>query len=447
MGCRSLEDMIYWEIKYGGDARMNIGYACLTFSVPGTKFRVLRKKDVTEDRLREVIADNLDALERIIDYNGLHGIRLFRITSDLIPFGSSPINSLDWGTTFVDRWKGIGDKIRRLGIRVSMHPGQYTVLNSPDSQIVANAVADLEYHARVLDLLETDPSSKIILHVGGTYGNRKEAIGRFSRRFRELPGSVQRRLIIENDDRSYTIGEVLDLAKELGIPAVYDNLHDEINPTDPSVPPSEWIRRAASTWKPADGRQKIHYSQQAPGKPRGSHSDTILIDSFLDFVGEIADADIMLEVKDKDRSAIKCLNCLRPDREIKHLEGEWARYKYLVLEHDPKTYQDIRILLKDKTLYPVLAFYRAVEKALSAPVLPGHAQNALEHVAGYFSSKLPEKERASLQKSIEKARNGAVSIGSIKKRLLSMAEHFGEKYLLNTYYFGEDNALPQEDKE
>lgn len=424
---------------------MNIGYACLTFSVPGTKFRALRKKDITEARLREVVAENLTVLERIIDYNGSRGIHLFRITSDLIPFGSSPLNDIDWGEGFKEDWKRIGQKIRNLGIRVSMHPGQYTVLNSPDPQTVENAVADLVYHARVLDLLGTDTSSKIILHVGGTYGNRREALRRFASRFQALPETVRRRLILENDDRSFTIGEVLELATELGIPAVYDNLHDAINPTDQNVPPAEWIRRAASTWKPTDGRQKIHYSQQAPGKPRGSHSETILMDPFLDFVGEIADADIMLEVKDKDRSAIKCINCLRPDRDIKHLEEEWARYKYLVLEHDPKTYQEIRSLLKDKTQYPVLAFYRAVETALSIPVLPGHAQNALEHVAGYVSQKLPERERQSLQKSIQKARIGAVSIGSVKRRLMSIAAEFGEKYLLDSYYFGEDNPILQEE--
>jgi len=424
---------------------MNIGYACLTFSVPGTKFRALRKKDITEDRLREVVAENLEVLERIIDYNGSQGIRLFRITSDLIPFGSSPLNDIDWGEGFRESWTRIGGKIRDLGIRVSMHPGQYTVLNSPDPQTVENTVADLVYHARVLDLLGTDTSSKIILHVGGTYGDHREALRRFASRFHELPETVRCRLILENDDRSFTIGEVLELATELGIPAVYDNLHDEINPTDQNVSPAEWIRKAASTWKPTDGRQKIHYSQQAPGKPRGSHSETILMDPFLDFVGEIADADVMLEVKDKDRSAIKCINCLRPDRDIKHLEEEWARYKYLVLEHDPKTYQEIRSLLKDKTQYPVLAFYRAVEKALSLPVLPGHAQNALEHVAGYVSQKLPERERQSLQKSIQKARIGAVSIGSVKRRLMSMAAQFGEKYLLDSYYFGEDDPILQEE--
>ena len=426
---------------------MNIGYACLTLGVPGTEYRTLRLKDITHSKMREIIAANLDALEQVTEYNHSMGIRLFRITSDLIPFGSSPDNPVSWAEEYAEKFRQIGKKIHDYGIRVSMHPGQYTVLNSPNPDVVSRSIEDLIYHAKVLDALGTDSTSKIILHVGGTYGDRESAIGRFIDHHRKLPETVRRRLIIENDDRSFTIQEVLRIANELGIPAVFDNLHNEINPSAVSKTESEWVMEAGKTWKTSDGKQKLHYSQQDPSKQRGSHSFTIAIDPFLDFVGEIADADVMLEVKDKNWSAVKCWNCLRPDREIRHLEEEWARYKYLVLERDPQAYQAIRGLLKDKGTYPVLNFYRWIERALSKPVSLGHSMNALEHVAGYFKDTASEAEKKTIEKKLDKCRNGALSIDSMKRFLWDLACHHRVEYLIHSYFFVKKEQLSPTERE
>ncbi len=76
----------------------------------------------------------------------------------------------------------------------------------------------------------------------------------------------------------------------------------------------DWINECKKTWKEKDGFQKIHYSQQDPLKRTGSHSNTIKIDEFLDFYESLGrkDIDIMLEVKDKNLSALKCINCTSP---------------------------------------------------------------------------------------------------------------------------------------
>lgn len=426
---------------------MNIGYACLTLGVPGTEYRTLRQKDITPSKMREIIAANLDALERVTEYNHSMGIRLFRITSDLIPFGSSPENPVSWAEEYAEKFRQIGKKIHDYGIRVSMHPGQYTVLNSPNPDVVSRSIEDLIYHGKVLDALETDATSKIILHVGGTYGDREAAIRRFIDHHRGLPEAVRRRLIIENDDRSFTIQEVLRIANELGIPAVFDNLHNEINPSANPKTESEWVMEAGKTWKAPDGKQKLHYSQQDPSKQRGSHSFTIAIDPFLDFVGEIVDADVMLEVKDKNWSAVKCWNCLRPDREIKHLEAEWARYKYLVLERDPQAYQAIRGLLKEKNTYPVLNFYRWIERALAKPASLGHSMNALEHIAGYFKDLASETEKKTINKKMDKCRNGALSIDSAKRFFWDLAWQHHVDYLIHSYFFVKKEQLTPTERE
>lgn len=292
---------------------MRIGYACLTVGVPHTAFRSCLMKNANEQKLTEIIEHNLNSLDHILDYNVQNQIRLFRITSDLIPFGSSPVNQLAWPSLFAHRFLQLGEKIRQNGLRVSMHPGQYTVLNSPDPRVVRNAVADLAYHTQVLDLLGVSGAHKIILHIGGVYGDKPQAIQRFIANFNLLDPSIRQRLVIENDDRSYTIEDVLEISSRIQAPVVFDNLHHAANHADFADTEISRILACRKTWQPNDGLQKIHYSQQAAGKRSGAHSESIDLDAFMAFYQGLGglDLDIMLEVKDKNLSAIQCLQKLR----------------------------------------------------------------------------------------------------------------------------------------
>ncbi|MBP1743801.1 MAG: UV-endonuclease UvdE [Firmicutes bacterium] len=416
---------------------MKIGYACLTVGVPNTGMRTCTMKNARSERFIELIGNNLDSLENMIDYNIRNGILLFRISSDLIPFGSSPVNSLKWDKIFEERFHAIGQKIRRSGMRVSMHPGQYTVINSPNEDVAKRAAEDLEYHVRILDCLGTGPESKIVLHVGGVYGDKEEALRRFESRYRVLDDGIKRRLVLENDEKSYSIGEVLETALKLNIPAVYDNLHSKVNPGGSAGGDTYWIEECRKTWKAQDGDQKIHYSQQNHSKKRGSHSDSIRIGEFLEFYGRVSreDLDIMLEVKDKNISAIKCINSVAAGKSIRALELEWSRYKYLVLQNSPAAYLQIRKLLKDKTSYPVFQFYRLVEEAMMTESTTGSSVNAMQHVWGYFKDVSTEKEKYRFLKLTEDFEKGQAKASSVKAFLYRMAVKYEEHYLLDSYYF------------
>src|SRR5574344_601741 len=135
---------------------MSIGYACLTIGVPNTVIKRCLLKNASKENLVELIRHNLKSLENIISYNNTNGVRLFRISSDIIPFGSSPANTLQWRSVFKEELSNLGNSIREASIRVSMHPGQYTVLNSPDRQVADRAVDDLAYHSALMDSLEVD---------------------------------------------------------------------------------------------------------------------------------------------------------------------------------------------------------------------------------------------------------------------------------------------------
>lgn len=291
---------------------MRIGYACLTVGVPNTGMKSCIMRNASESRLLELISHNLTSLDHILDYNIENNIRLFRISSGLIPFGSSEVNNLPWWDIYQSKLWMLGQKIKANKIRVSMHPGQYTVINSPKVEVVNRAMEDLAYHAKVLDSLGVGKEHKIILHIGGVYNDKKSAMLRFISNFNYLDDSIRDRIVLENDDKLFHIGDVLELGACLKAPVVFDNLHNEINSFDRQKSEHHYINECRKTWKEGDGLQKIHYSQQDPGKQPGSHSESIQVDQFIAFCKGLGrdDIDIMLEVKDKNRSAINCIRSL-----------------------------------------------------------------------------------------------------------------------------------------
>lgn len=413
---------------------MNIGYACLTVGVQGTKLRSCTMKNASPDLLETLIQSNLDVLDNMLDYNIHKGINLFRISSDIIPFGSHPLNTVNWQEKFSCQLKVIGHKAMSKGIRLSMHPGQYTVLNSPDEKVVERAVEDLRYHAGFLDALGLGKEHKIILHIGGIYGDKTAAVKRFIHQYHLLNDNLKNRLVIENDDKQYNISDVLEIGLSQAIPVVFDNLHHQVN-SDNKYSEVEWINRCARTWKESDGLQKLHYSQQDSSKRPGSHSATIDISDFLNFYESIKglDVDIMVEVKDKNLSALKCINAISKP-EIKNLEIEWSRYKYSVLERSPNNYNKIRQILKNKKVYPVIEFYKLIDEAMITPVKPGNAVNAAQHIWGYFKDSCNEGTRKKFEKSLLKVSEGE-STNTMKRLLLKMAEEEQQKYLLESLYF------------
>ena len=415
---------------------MKIGYACLCVAVEGTQLKSCIRKTATPEHLLSLAGENFAALSNMVDYNIANQIALYRISSDIVPFGSAEAAKLPWDEVYQDRLDAIAQRIADSGMRVSMHPGQYTVLNSPNLAVVRRAVEDLAYHARFLDALHLDATHKIILHVGGKYGDPAGAITRFISVYRDLSPAITRRLVLENDGSIFNIAEVLELCHKIGAPAVYDNLHNAIHPADPNRSDSVWVSLCRETWRAEDGAQKTHYSQQDPGKTRGAHSATIAIDPFLEYYHGLSGEkpDMMLEVKDKNRSAVKCVLCLcEPNQRM--LESEWGRYKYSVLERSPADYQRIRELLKDKRSNNSILFYEIVESALQLPEDTGRAINALEHVWGYFSECASAAETKQYLSRRDGYRRGEVRLSQVKQYLYRLAQTYQQHYLLGSDYF------------
>lgn len=414
---------------------MRFGFACKTIGVPHADQTTLTLARADPENLLRVGRHNLHALENMLRYCRETGIRLMRISSDIIPLASHPQISFDWRKHLQTELGNIEALLRECGVRVSMHPGQYTILNSPRAEVVERALDDLRFHADFLDAVGADGTARIILHLGGGYGDRRAALERLEENLHGLPACIRNRLALENDERIYTIEDVLKVCVRFGLSAVLDVFHHSLNP--PSHGDMEyWLEKTAATWNMESGRQKIHYSQQLPGGKPGMHSRTIRMREFLAFYERLRDRelDIMLEVKDKNLSALKCANLIAPYLPRKRLTGEWARYKYLILERDPDAYAGIRNLLKT-SVPSAAAFYALLEDALGKGITPGHARNAAQHVWGYLDKRASPAEKTRILSDMRALEKDAKALPRLKRRLFALAGKQAADYLLNSLYF------------
>ena len=421
-----------------GGTIVSIGYACIHLGSNKTKLSTIYLKNFNQVKFLNILDKNLKALEEIINYNIINNIKVFRISSDIVPLASHPINTIPWWDIYSERLINLGMLLKKHEIRVSMHPGQYTVINSIHDSVVQKSIEDLKFHAKFLDSLNCNYSSKIVIHIGGVYGNKKLSIKRFIDNYNTLDNDIKNRLIIENDDKSYNIEEVLSISKETNIPVVFDNLHHILNP-----PPNdfksqfEWIDLCNKTWGKFDGKQKIHYSQSANNLKNGAHSKYIKATQFLEFYNKLLNKniDIMLEVKDKNLSAIKCNLLIMDNLKIKYIEKEWAKYKYYVLSNSVQTYQKIRTLLKDKSNPDALKFYKLIEYSLNSESTKNAKINSIQHLWGYFKKIATKSEKNTFFKLIEGYKSDKKSLNSIKKYIYKLSYKYSIEYLLDSLYF------------
>lgn len=288
---------------------MKIGYPCINESLDCSSSRTFRLASYSEERLITAVEQNLACLQRILEYNVQHGLLFFRLTSGLVPFASHEVNKYNWQEHFKMTLRRLGNYIKSNNLRISMHPDQFVVLNSPNAQTVKNSIAELVYQGSILDLMGLDTTAKLQIHGGGAYGDKPSALSRFAEVYHtQLPDAVKARLCVENDDRTYTLRDCLYLHDLTGMPIIFDNLHHEC--VNNGEPMREAVQMASATWQPVkDGTLMMDYSSQAMGERKGKHTQSIQEQLFHDFLAETEglDMDIMLEIKDKEESAHKAL--------------------------------------------------------------------------------------------------------------------------------------------
>ncbi|GAA0181172.1 hypothetical protein SH2C18_37410 [Clostridium sediminicola] len=410
---------------------MKIGYACISLGSGYKTTRRLTLKNFSKQNFRDTALLNLIDFKKILQYNIDNNLFIFRISSDIIPFASHTINNFQWWNSFENELKDIGDFIKSHNIRVSMHPGQYTVLNSPKENVVQNSIKDIEYHTKFLDSLQLDYSHKLILHIGGIYGNKPEALKRFINNFSRLSLSAQKRLTIENDDKLFTLEDVIYVSNKIKIPVIFDNLHHKCNPSLENKNIIDILNIVEKTWSREDGAVKIHYSQQNSNKRTGAHSTYINLKSFMNFYHSIEDfdIDIMLEVKDKDISAIKCSNTIFSNNDLDLIKSQFENYKYTIKEKSYYMYSNIENQISKTICF--YDFYNIIDSLLANPYDSLSTRKVLNEIIYLFYDIASSRDKNYLEKlSIENT-----DYSKIKEKLSRLSTKYNIKSLLSSYYF------------
>jgi UV DNA damage endonuclease len=272
------------------------------------------------------LGTSLDHLAAILEYLDDQDIRFYRMATALAPYASHPelTQFRDQPRRFADRLAQVGSRARDLGIRLSTHPGQYTVLNSESDGVQRLAVEELEVQAELMDGMGLGPEAVVVLHVGGAAGGREAAFTRFQRGFERLSDAARARLVIENDDRSFGLADAVTLAGRIGRPVVWDILHHHCH--DPErIPDRQALELALATW-PDGLTPKMHFStsrtaleerRRKVGRrvqrtliapPQRAHADLVdplAFEQFLTSTAAGLDVDIMLEAKGKDLALLR----------------------------------------------------------------------------------------------------------------------------------------------
>lgn len=186
---------------------------CCIFKEHPVKFRRTTAKYLSRfsrqeqaQRVADLCAANAQSLLAALEFCHRNNIRAFRINSQILPLKTHPqlgydVEELPGGVDIVDAFRACGEFSRKHDIRTSFHPDQFTVLSSPNPDVVRRSVLELEYQAQVAQWVNADV---INIHAGGVYGDKSSALSRLTTVVQSLPDPVRKRLTLENDDRSYT---------------------------------------------------------------------------------------------------------------------------------------------------------------------------------------------------------------------------------------------------
>ena len=244
----------------------HIGYACCNNRLRAEGHSTARTFRIGGFSLRRAAehADlNLTALQEILLWNADHGVRIFRVGSNLFPYADHPelgyeITDLQPHLDVEGRCAEIGRIARDGGIELTIHPGQFVCMGSPNPKVVDLSVRCLEYHGEMAELFGA-PGWKTVFHVGGTYGDKAATISRLSASLQRLSPRACAGLIIENDDKvsGYSVRDLVAWGQ---LPVVLDTHHHLIHPDGLTI--AEAAALAFATW--GDRIPKIHISEPCP---------------------------------------------------------------------------------------------------------------------------------------------------------------------------------------
>lgn len=265
---------------------------------------------------------SLEYLDVAFDYLDRVDVRVFRLSSGTVPYGTHPdLPELDYRRQIDacgEELAGLGAKAAAYGLRLSTHPGQYTVLNARDPEVARKAALDLEQDALLLERLGAGSEGTVVVHVGGLYDDRAAALDRWARAYERLSERARTHVAVEHDERAFDVSDVLELHRRTGVRVVFDWHHHRCNPAPQLADPADALAAAYATW-PAGVRPKVHVSSprtelRTVGRGKDARLVPPLVDQHADFAtpwdvaATVARApgplDLLVEAKAKDLAVL-----------------------------------------------------------------------------------------------------------------------------------------------
>jgi UV DNA damage endonuclease len=306
--------------------RITLGYVSIALNLPNvtssspvtyTNYQKLTTKEQKLDKLKKVTLSNLDDLYKILQYNINHQIHFYRITSALVPLATHPeVINWDYRKIFKKDFERLGNLIKENNMRVDTHPDEFNVINSIKEEVVHNSIRNLLTHVQLFEDLSY-PKGKMVLHIGSAQGGTNEAMKRFINNLKTFPLEITEKLMLENDDKTFTAAEVLRICNEIRVPMVLDVHHHICNNQGENL--DTMLPYIFSTWDNQLIPPKIHFSTPRESEKDRKHADYINAVDFCEFVEHSKslneDYYVMIEAKKKDQALFKLaedIKAIRP---------------------------------------------------------------------------------------------------------------------------------------
>lgn len=317
---------------------VNFGYVAMSMSLENaspsqtmtaSQFSKLKNREDGLKKLERIAISNLENCLRLLKHNAAHDITFFRLSSKLVPLVNHPYTEgWKYEKALTKPLKELGEYATKHKMRIDFHPDHFVVLNS-EKEILKNSLQTLFYHYKLLTGMNLDATHRCVLHVGGKKHGKETGLETFIENFSSIPKAIAKMLMLENDDKVYTLEDVLYLGEKLAIPVVVDLHHHDLNHGTSSF--LELWERVIATWKESPFPIKIHLSSPLNGEEDRRHHDYIQKERFLTFLEEINGScetiDVMIEAKKKDLALFKLIADLKKEPNIEVLSGAKIRYK------------------------------------------------------------------------------------------------------------------------
>jgi UV DNA damage endonuclease len=234
---------------------LRLGFPVQVMGQPG-----LKSNDTRRWQKNPHLKCSLEHVSEILDYLRKERLDMYRLSSDLAPYATHP-DMPQFHNMVAEsdaELRAFGTKAREYDIRLSFHPSQYVLLNSPDEKLTQKSIWDFASQAEMLDRMGCDDEAVLVTHVGGVYDDKDASRARWIEGWEKCPDFVKRRLVLENDDIRFSAADVLWIHERTGVRLIFDYQHFWcLNPERLEI--RDTLERFLATW-PEGVRAKIHFS-------------------------------------------------------------------------------------------------------------------------------------------------------------------------------------------